>query len=99
MAILALSNLTHNNHNNCRYYKKFNIDETILTKLICLSEILSYQGIETVVKLVKDEKDTTKAYACVCLTNMSFDEVIRQEITQTIFVPTLCVALCAKYLP
>lgn len=57
---------------------------------------MNQQGIEVLVKLLKDERDTTKAYACACLTNMSPDEIIRQEICQNLFTPHIAVALCAK---
>jgi hypothetical protein len=48
------------------------------------------------IKLLRDEKDTTKAYACVCLNNMSSDELIRQEMQQNLFVTYIAAALCAK---
>lgn len=65
-------------------------------KFFLFSEILAHQGVETLVKLLRDEKDTTKAYACVCLVNMSNDELLRQEVEQTVFVPSLAYAMCAK---
>lgn len=42
---------------------------------------------------MKDEKDTTKAYACICLTNMSTDEIIRQEVAQFSFAQSIIPAL------
>ena len=60
------------------------------------SEILAQSGIEIIIKLLRDEKDTTKAYACVCLNNMGTDELIRQDIAQNMFVPYISAALCAK---
>ena len=58
---------------------------------------MNQQGVESLIKLLRDEKDTTKAYACVCLTNMSSDELIRQDMAQNLFVTYVSAALCAKY--
>ena len=55
--------------------------------------ILANQGVEQLVGLMKDEKDTTKAYACICLTNMGTDEIIREEVGQFSFCQSLIPAL------
>ena len=55
------------------------------------------QGIETLVNLMKDERDTTKAYACICLTNMAADEVIREEASQFMFTQSIIPALSSTY--
>ena len=54
---------------------------------------MNFQGLETIVNLMKDERDTTKAYACTCLTNMAGDEVIREEISQYSFGQSILPAL------
>ena len=59
--------------------------------------ILNHQGVEPLVHLMKDEKDTTKAYACICLTNMANDEVIREEAGQFQFCQSLIPALTTTY--
>ena len=46
--------------------------------------------------LIKDEKDTTKAYACVCLTNMACDEIIREEVSQFSFGQSIIPALSSS---
>ncbi len=57
---------------------------------------MAQQGIENIVRLLKDDHDTTKAYACVTLTNMASDELMRQEVASNAFIPSLYVALCSK---
>ena len=58
--------------------------------------ILNNQGIEVIVNLMKDEKDTTKAYACICLTNMASDEIIREEVAQFSFAQSIIPALISS---
>ena len=55
--------------------------------------ILSFMGIEYIVGLLKDEKDTTKAYACICLVNTSADEIIREEVARSGFSQSIISAL------
>ena len=43
--------------------------------------------------LLKDDKDLTKAYACVCLTNMASDEIVREEVSQFSFGHSILPAL------
>ncbi len=54
---------------------------------------MSNQGVEALMNLLKDEKDTTKAYACVCLTNMACDEIIREEVSQFSFGQSIIPAI------
>ena len=51
------------------------------------------QGIEVLVNLLKDERDSTKAYACTSLTNMATDEIIREEVSQFQFTQSILPAL------
>ena len=46
---------------------------------------------------MKDEKETTKAYACICLTNLASDEIIRQEVAQFSFAQSITPALNSQY--
>ena len=57
---------------------------------------MNNQGIEVIVNLMKDEKDTTKAYACICLTNMASDEIIREEVAQFSFAQSIIPALISS---
>jgi hypothetical protein len=54
---------------------------------------LANQGIEVLVGLLKDERDSTKAYACTALTNMATDEIIREEVGQLQFSQSILPAL------
>ena len=58
---------------------------TTTTTVTTLRHLLNNQGVEVIMNLVKDEKDTTKAYACTCLTNMAADELVREEVSQFAF--------------
>ena len=58
-----------------------------------LRHILHNQGIEVLVNLLKDERDSTKAYACTSLTNMATDEIIREEVSQFQFTQSILPAL------
>jgi hypothetical protein len=60
------------------------------------SHILSNQGIEVIVNLMKDERDNTKAYACITLTNMASDEIIREEVAQFGFAQSILPALSSS---
>jgi hypothetical protein len=46
--------------------------------------------------LLKDEKDTTKAYACISLINMSVDEIIREEVGKCGFSQAVITAVSSK---
>lgn len=59
--------------------------------------ILSFQGIEPLVQLMRDERDTTKAYACTCLTNMAGDEIIREEASNFSFGQSIMASLNSLY--
>lgn len=68
-----------------------------MTLLLNISKrhLLNNQGIEVIMNLLKDERDTTKAYACVCLCNMALDEIVREEVAQNAFGQSIIVALAS----
>jgi len=87
---------------NCRFdifEENFNsnLKFNFLNKFNKFRNILNNQGIEVIVNLMKDEKETTKAYACICLTNLASDEIIRQDVAQFSFAQSIIPALNSQY--
>jgi uncharacterized protein YuzB (UPF0349 family) len=100
-ACLALSNLTYKNTNNCRYLlnheKKNKFLNIVFYYVWIIRNILSFAGVEPIVSLLKDEKDTTKAYSCICLINMSSDEIMREEVARSGFSQSIISSLSSPW--
>ncbi len=60
-------------------------------------ELQDQGGVEVLIRLLNDEKDTTKAYACVTLANCSADQVVRTNALDKGLINNLLVPLQAKY--
>ncbi|CAF1281159.1 unnamed protein product [Didymodactylos carnosus] len=60
-------------------------------------ELQDQNGIEVLIKLLSDEKDTTKAYACSTLANCSTDVVIRTDALNKGIISALLVPLKSSY--
>ena len=92
---LAMSNLTQSNPNNIRYVIT---DEDIRHRLIVYIENCKHQGgLEVLIHLLNDEKDTTKAYACAALANCSTDQVVRTNILEKGLITNLLAPLHSRY--
>lgn len=53
-------------------------------------------GVEVLIRLLNDEKDTTKAYACVTLSNCSTDQAVRTNTLEKGLINNLLPPLQAK---
>jgi hypothetical protein len=53
--------------------------------------------LEVLIRLLNDEKDTTKAYACVTLSNCSADQVVRTNALDKGLINNLLAPLQARY--
>ncbi|CAF0914736.1 unnamed protein product [Rotaria sordida] len=62
-----------------------------------IRELQDQGGLEVLIRLLNDEKDTTKAYACVTLANCSTDQVVRTNILEKGLIKNLLVPLQASY--
>jgi hypothetical protein len=59
-------------------------------------ELQDQGGLEVLIRLLNDEKDTTKAYACVTLANCSADQVVRNNILEKGLIGNLLAPLQAR---
>ncbi|CAF0918989.1 unnamed protein product [Rotaria sp. Silwood1] len=62
-----------------------------------IRELQDQGGIEVLIRLLNDEKDTTKAYACATLANCSTDQVVRTNTLEKGLIKSLLVPLQASY--
>ena len=62
-----------------------------------LRELQDQGGLEILIRLLNDEKDTTKAYACVTLANCSADTVVRTNTLDQYLMSNVLVPLQARY--
>ncbi len=60
-------------------------------------ELQDQGGLEVLIRLLNDEKDTTKAYACVTLSNCSADQVVRTNALDKGLINNLLAPLQARY--
>ncbi|CAF4911305.1 unnamed protein product, partial [Rotaria magnacalcarata] len=60
-------------------------------------ELQDQAGLDVLIGLLNDEKDTTKAYACVTLANCSTDQVVRNNILEKGLIKNLLAPLQASY--
>jgi hypothetical protein len=54
-------------------------------------------GLEILIHLLNDEKDTTKAYACATLANCSTDPVVRTNVLDKGLIGNLLAPLHSRY--
>ncbi len=59
-------------------------------------ELQDQGGLEVLIHLLNDEKDTTKAYACVTLSNCSADQVVRTNALDKGLINNLLAPLQAR---
>jgi hypothetical protein len=59
-------------------------------------ELQDQGGLDVLIRLLNDVKDTTKAFACVTLANCSIDAVVRNHILDKGLIGNLVDALQAK---
>ncbi|CAF1513712.1 unnamed protein product [Rotaria magnacalcarata] len=62
-----------------------------------IRELQDQAGLDVLIGLLNDEKDTTKAYACVTLANCSTDQVVRNNILEKGLIKNLLAPLQASY--
>ncbi|CAF4111099.1 unnamed protein product [Rotaria socialis] len=62
-----------------------------------IRELQDQAGLDVLIGLLNDEKDTTKAYACVTLANCSTDQVVRTNILEKGLIKNLLAPLQASY--
>lgn len=93
---LAMSNLTQSNPNNIRSAECRNRMFHRFDCLFILRELQEQNGLDVLIRLLNDEKDTTKAYACVTLANCSSDQVVRNNILEKGMIGNLLIPLQAK---
>ncbi|CAF3972651.1 unnamed protein product [Rotaria magnacalcarata] len=63
-----------------------------------IRELQDQAGLDVLIGLLNDEKDTTKAYACVTLANCSTDQVVRTNILEKGLIKNLLAPLQASLL-
>lgn len=61
-------------------------------------ELQEQGGADVLIRLLNDEKDTTKAYACATLANCSTDQVVRTNVLDKGLINNLLAPLQAKYI-
>lgn len=62
-----------------------------------IRELQDQGGLEVLIRLLNDEKDTTKAYACATLANCSTDQVVRTNALEQNLIKNLIGPLQANY--
>ncbi|CAF1511372.1 unnamed protein product [Adineta ricciae] len=62
-----------------------------------IRELQEQGGLDILIHLLNDEKDTTKAYACVTLANCSTDPVVRANILEKGLITNLLAPLHTNY--
>ncbi len=94
--IETLIRLLSNENAKIREYSTLALSNLTYKNINNCRHILKHNGIDNIMNLMKDEKDTTKAYACICMTNIAADEVIREEAARYNFCESLIPSLTSS---
>ena len=65
-------------------------------EVFLIRELQEQGGLDVLLRLLNDVKDTTKAYACVTLANCSADHVVRNNIIDKGLISNLLPAMQAR---